>query len=98
LNWNSCIARSTHYSSVHFNVTLFERFSLLAVDGKRSAQFEHTLVVRPDGVEALTAKDENSMVQFWEKNSRVYRGFWLGTTETAMKRADSINAAILDDL
>lgn len=68
------------------------------VDGKRSAQFEHTLVVRPDGVEALTAKDENSMVQFWEKNSRVYRGFWLGTTETAMKRADSINAAILDDL
>ena len=29
-------------------------------DGKRSAQFEHTLLVTPDGIEALTARTENS--------------------------------------
>jgi len=66
------------------------------VDGKRAAQFEHTLVVTPDGVEALTAKDENSMLQFWEKESQVYKGFWLGTSEAAKKQAKTINAAILD--
>ena len=66
------------------------------VDGKRSAQFEHTLVVTPDGVEAMTCKDENSMLQFWEKESEVYKGFWLGSSEDAKKRAETINAAILE--
>ena len=65
------------------------------VDGKRSAQFEHTLLVTPDGVEALTAKDEGSNLQFWEKESEVFKGFWMGTSEAAKKRAEEINAAVL---
>ncbi|EOD40935.1 hypothetical protein EMIHUDRAFT_250987 [Emiliania huxleyi CCMP1516] len=36
-------------------------------DGKRSAQFEHTLLVTPDGIEALTARTENSTPFWWEK-------------------------------
>ncbi|EKX31306.1 hypothetical protein GUITHDRAFT_156633 [Guillardia theta CCMP2712] len=35
-------------------------------DGKRSAQFEHTLLITKDGVEALTAKTENSPRYWWE--------------------------------
>ena len=41
-------------------------------DGKRSAQFEHTLLVTPDGVEALTGKIESSPLQPWEES----RGGW----------------------
>lgn len=65
------------------------------VDGKRSAQFEHTLVITPDGVEAMTCKNENSMLQFWEKESEVYQGFWLGSSKDAMQRAETLNAKIL---
>jgi len=36
-------------------------------DGKRSAQFEHTLLITPDGVEALTGKLETSPKFFWEE-------------------------------
>jgi methionyl aminopeptidase len=64
-------------------------------DGGRSAQFEHTLLVTPDGVEALTAKNEYSMVQFWEKESTVCKGFFLGTSAAAKKRAEEINAKVL---
>ena len=64
------------------------------VDGRRSAQFEHTLLITSDGVEALTAKNENSMVQFWEKESSVHQGFWIGTSEDAKKRAEEINATL----
>jgi len=66
------------------------------VDGKRSAQFEHTLVITPDGVEAMTCKNENSMLQFWEKESEVYKGFWLGSSEDAKRRAEAINSKILE--
>lgn len=64
-------------------------------DGGRSAQFEHTLLVTPDGVEALTAKNEDSVLQFWEKESTVYKGFFLGTSAAAKKRAEEINAIVL---
>jgi methionyl aminopeptidase len=64
------------------------------VDGKRSAQFEHTLLISEDGVEALTGKTENSMLHFWEKESKVHQGFWIGTSERAKKRASEINAAL----
>eukprot|EP00536_Pseudo-nitzschia_multiseries_P015756 jgi/Psemu1/299092/fgenesh1_pm.946_\ len=64
------------------------------VDGKRSAQFEHTLVVTEDGVEALTCKNENSMVQFWEIESKVHKGFWLGTSKDAVERAEALNAKL----
>ncbi|KAK1732228.1 methionine aminopeptidase [Skeletonema marinoi] len=42
-------------------------------DGGRSAQFEHTLLITPDGVEALTGKIETSPVQFWERDSNVHK-------------------------
>ena len=34
-------------------------------DGKRSAQFEHTLLITPDGVEAMTGRIETSPSSFW---------------------------------
>jgi methionyl aminopeptidase len=64
------------------------------IDGKRSAQFEHTLLVTKDGVEALTGKNEKSNLQFWEKESEIYKGFWLGTSEAATARAKEINAKL----
>ena len=64
------------------------------IDGKRSAQFEHTLLVTKDGVEALTAKTEDSMVQFWEKNSQIHKGFWLGTSSDAKEREEQVNSKI----
>ena len=36
-------------------------------DGRRSAQFERTLLVTDDGVDASTAKNEKSPLQFWER-------------------------------
>lgn len=60
------------------------------MDGKRSAQFEHTLLVTPDGVEALTGKIETSPLQFWERNSKVNTGFWLGNTKAARARAQEL--------
>jgi hypothetical protein len=53
-------------------------------------------VITSDGVEALTAKDENSMLQFWEKESQVHKGFWIGTSAAAKKREQEINAAVLE--
>ena len=63
-------------------------------DGKRSAQFEHTLLVTKDGVEALTAKNENSTLQFWEKESKIQQGFFVGTSKAAQKREEEINTSL----
>mmetsp|Transcript_80593 Transcript_80593/g.121099 ORF Transcript_80593/g.121099 Transcript_80593/m.121099 type:complete len:412 (+) Transcript_80593:174-1409(+) len=71
-----------------------DNWTATTADGKRSAQFEHTLLVTTDGVEAFTAKTENSMLQFWEKESKVHKGFWLGTSSSATKRADEINSKL----
>jgi len=46
-------------------------------DGGRSAQFEHTLLILPDGVEALTGKTAESPVQPWEQKGGV-RTKWPG--------------------
>jgi methionyl aminopeptidase len=62
-------------------------------DGLRSAQFEHTLLITADGVEALTGKTETSPIQFWERNSNVHKGVWLGTSASAIARQNEINAA-----
>lgn len=64
------------------------------VDGKRSAQFEHTLLVTEDGVEALTGKVEGSPMQFWEEESEVRKGVWLGTSGSARDRAEGLNQSI----
>jgi len=60
-------------------------------DGGRSAQFEHTLLITPDGVEALTGKIETSPLQFWEKESKVHNGVWLGTSKSAKERETALN-------
>jgi len=61
------------------------------VDGKRTAQFEHTLLISKEGVEALTGKIETSPIQFWEKESNVHKGIWLGTTPAARARAAELS-------
>jgi methionyl aminopeptidase len=69
------------------------------VDGKRSAQFEHTLLVTEDGVEALTGKIETSPIQFWERESKVVRrGAWLGTSVGALARAGVLNGALEEQI
>lgn len=70
-----------------------DEWTATTVDGKRSAQFEHTLLITEDGVEALTGKTADSPVQFWERESQVHTGVWLGTSADARKRQDEINAA-----
>lgn len=64
------------------------------VDGKRSAQFEHTLLITNDGIEALTGKLESSPLQFWEKESEIHKGIWLGTSAAAKARAEEVNSAV----
>jgi methionyl aminopeptidase len=39
-------------------------------DGKRTAQFEHTLLITPTGVEPLTARLPSSKPHFWEEAKR----------------------------
>ncbi|KAL3765519.1 hypothetical protein ACHAWO_011117 [Cyclotella atomus] len=65
-------------------------------DGGRSAQFEHTLLVTEDGVEAFTGKIETSPLQFWEEESTVGKGVWLGTSAAARERADKLNEKLLN--
>jgi methionyl aminopeptidase len=76
-------------------VTWPDNWTATTADGRRSAQFEHTLLITPDGVEALTGKTESSPLQFWERDSRVHRGAWLGTSGRALKRADEVNRIVL---
>jgi len=64
-------------------------------DGGRSAQFEHTLLITSDGVEALTGKLDTSPVQFWARDSNVHSGFWLGTTSYAKEREATLNSNLL---
>lgn len=66
------------------------------IDGKRTAQFEHTLLITAEGVEALTGKIETSPLQFWEKESEVHKGFWLGTTPAAREKAAELTAKKLE--
>jgi len=71
-----------------------DEWTATTLDGKRTAQFEHTLLVTPDGVEPLTGKLPTSPVQFWEKESTVHKGVWLGTSEDGKKRAAEINSKL----
>jgi len=72
-----------------------DNWTATTVDGKRSAQFEHTLLITPDGVEALTGKNEDSPLQFWERESKFHQGIWLGTSKAAQERQAEINAKLL---
>lgn len=44
----------------------FDDWTAVTLDGSRSAQFEHTLVVTEDGFEILTARTANSPPLWWE--------------------------------
>jgi len=44
----------------------FDHWTAVTVDGKRSAQFEHTVLVTEDGVEILTARTEQSVPLWWD--------------------------------
>jgi methionyl aminopeptidase len=44
-----------------------DQWTATTSDGSRSAQFEHTLVITKDGVEALTAKLPTSPKYAWER-------------------------------
>lgn len=72
-----------------------DQWTATTADGGRSAQFEHTLLITPEGVEALTAKTESSPLQFWEKESKIAPGKWLGTTPAARAKAKEINSISL---
>lgn len=72
-----------------------DEWTATTADGKRSAQFEHTLLVTADGVEALTGKLEGSPMQFWERESKIHQGYWLGNTPDALDRAASMTAKVL---
>jgi methionyl aminopeptidase len=48
------------------NVTWPDDWTAATADGKRSAQFEHTLLITDNGVEVLTAKLPDSPRFFWE--------------------------------
>mmetsp|Transcript_11657 Transcript_11657/g.18291 ORF Transcript_11657/g.18291 Transcript_11657/m.18291 type:complete len:255 (+) Transcript_11657:58-822(+) len=50
------------------NKMLDDGWTVITIDGKRSAQFEHTLLVTETGVEALTAKSQSSPRYFWERD------------------------------
>mmetsp|Transcript_28898 Transcript_28898/g.40879 ORF Transcript_28898/g.40879 Transcript_28898/m.40879 type:complete len:519 (+) Transcript_28898:2189-3745(+) len=67
-----------------------DEWTATTIDGKRSAQFEHTLLITSDGVEALTGKIEGSPLQFWERDSKIHSGYWLGNTKEAKQRAKEL--------
>jgi len=46
-----------------------ENWTSVTIDGKRSAQFEHTILVTEAGYEILTARNSNSPPFFWENPS-----------------------------
>jgi methionyl aminopeptidase len=76
-------------------VTWPDNWTATTADGKRSAQFEHTLLITADGVEALTGKTEASPLQFWERDSTVHKGVWLGTSAHALLRTEQVNRILL---
>ncbi|PXF45294.1 Methionine aminopeptidase 1A [Gracilariopsis chorda] len=51
----------------HRNVVWPDDWTATTLDGRRSAQFEHTLLITETGVERLTQKIESSPKFFWEE-------------------------------
>ena len=49
------------------DVTWPDGWTAVTADGRRSAQFEHTLVVTADGCEVLTQRLPTSPPLWWEK-------------------------------
>lgn len=53
------------------NVTWPDEWTATTLDGKRSAQYEHTLLITETGVEKLTGKIESSPKYFWEVEEEI---------------------------
>jgi methionyl aminopeptidase len=51
------------------SITWPDRWTAATADGKRSAQFEHTIAITDSGVEVLTRRIETSPRYFWERES-----------------------------
>jgi methionyl aminopeptidase len=52
----------------------FDDWTSVTADGKRSAQFEHTLLVTEKGVEILTARTKDSPPLWWQKEAADKKG------------------------
>ena len=52
------------------DVTWKDEWTSATADGKRSAQFEHTVLVTDTGVEILTARTKDSPPLWWEEGER----------------------------
>ncbi|EME31278.1 Methionine aminopeptidase 1A [Galdieria sulphuraria] len=50
------------------SITWPDKWTTATADGKRSAQFEHTIAITSSGVEVLTRRTEHSPRYFWERN------------------------------
>lgn len=47
-----------------------DNWTVTTMDGQRSAQFEHTILVTDTGSEILTARNANSVPLFWESDAQ----------------------------
>ena len=56
-----------------------DTWTVVTRDRKRTAQFEHTLLIEENGVRPLTGKREGDRVQWWEERSEVHKGIWTGS-------------------
>jgi len=50
-------------------VRLFAEWTVVTDDGKRAAQFEHTVLITADGVEVLTGYDGETLE--WDENEPI---------------------------
>lgn len=62
-------------------------------DGRRSAQFEHTLLVTEGGVEVLTARTANSQVFWWEAEAEAWPAPGSAEAAAALGRGRAAAAA-----
>ncbi|KAH8094125.1 metalloendopeptidase [Aureococcus anophagefferens] len=53
-----------------------DNWTAVTKDGGRSAQFEHTLLITEDGIEALTGKLDDSPLQPWEETRGGFKTKW----------------------
>ncbi len=63
----------------------FDDWTSVTVDGKRSAQFEHTILVTEKGFEVLTARTKDSPPLWWETEE--------GSKEAAAMEASSSSSS-----
>lgn len=63
------------------DVTWPDDWTVATADGKRSAQFEHTILVTKDGCEVLTARTSKSKKQWWEEEAETAAGATTEATE-----------------